>query len=337
MGKVLTSDASGVGTWQPVSLVLPYAQTGSSAGPALFEITNSGDSPAIRGVSSSPTGTGIMGRYDHATGSGSGVYGSTTSPDGAGVTGVMGASIGKMGTNSALPPPWTVPTGVWGAETSGGLGFGVVGSTTGQSSAVVGWADQWYGVYGYSQSRAGVIGYSETEEGVYGFSDSVGVRADGGDIGLYATTGPSGVGLSTGSGTSSGTALHIRNGGLSVTNAGINTSTFVFTHRASASTIIGNFTIIDNPFTNGDPNAILIITPNWNPQNTGGTYNNHATGVYYYPPSQKWTIFNQDGISMPAGAAFNVLVIKSGSSGMDGQLPESRRERPLPANLKQRP
>jgi hypothetical protein len=61
----------------------------------------------------------------------------------------------------------------------------------------------------------------------------------------------------------------------------------------------------------GDPNAILFVTPNWNPGGVGsGVYDNHAIGVYFDPASQKWTIFNQDFAVMPVNAAFNVMIVK---------------------------
>jgi hypothetical protein len=66
---------------------------------------------------------------------------------------------------------------------------------------------------------------------------------------------------------------------------------------------------IDNVNINGDPNAVLLVTPVWNPGGVGGVYNDHAIGVYY-DQNGKWNIFNQDGATIPAGAAFNVWVLR---------------------------
>lgn len=322
-GKVLTSDASGVGTWQPVSLTLPYAQTGSSAGPALFEITNSGDSPAIRGVSSSPTGTGIMGRYDHATGAGRGVYGYSQSPSGWGVSGVNGSGggghLGGKVTFTDYYGTYTDQTGVHGTAT--GTGWGVVGVTGNSYTAVVG-VSGYVGVYG-SGETAGVWGAASNSPGVYGESSSDSGVSGFGVIGVSAR---GEIGTRTSGLLSTDPALSIATGSLAVEGAGIGTSTCVFTHRASAGNTSGHITTITHPQTNGDPNAILIITPNWNPRNTGGTYNNHATGVYYDPASSKWTIFNQDLAAIPAGAAFNVMVVKSSAAGLDS-LPDIDKKR----------
>jgi len=86
------------------------------------------------------------------------------------------------------------------------------------------------------------------------------------------------------------------------------TDTAAFVHTATATNIISNSTFIDHPFTNGDPNAIVLVTQNWNPGGVGGTYNNHAIGVWYSFGAQKWAIFNQDIAAIPIGASFNVLV-----------------------------
>ena len=80
----------------------------------------------------------------------------------------------------------------------------------------------------------------------------------------------------------------------------------VFVHHAALSNITSNSTEISNPLANGHPNAILLVTPNWNPGNVGGTTDNHPIGVYY--DGIKWMIFNQDNAAMPDGAAFNVYV-----------------------------
>lgn len=84
-----------------------------------------------------------------------------------------------------------------------------------------------------------------------------------------------------------------------------------FTHSATAGNIVGNSTEIDNARTNSQPAAILQVTPNWNPGGSGGTYNDHRTGVWYN--AGRWLVFNQDLAAMPNGAAFNVFVAPTGS------------------------
>jgi hypothetical protein len=91
-------------------------------------------------------------------------------------------------------------------------------------------------------------------------------------------------------------------------------SASVFTVTASASNTAGNYTFIDSPLTNNNPNAIVFITANYNPGDLGNIYNDHATGVWYDTAVGKWSIYNQDLVDMPVGAAFNVLVSSVSSS-----------------------
>jgi hypothetical protein len=82
-----------------------------------------------------------------------------------------------------------------------------------------------------------------------------------------------------------------------------------FVHEADAGNITGNYTLIDHAGINGDPDALVIVTQNWNPPASAGVYNDHAIGVFYSAAALKWAIFNQDVAAMPVGAAFNVLVL----------------------------
>lgn len=79
-----------------------------------------------------------------------------------------------------------------------------------------------------------------------------------------------------------------------------------FVHRATTDNSGGHITIIDHPDANGNPNALLTVTPSYNPGGGSGVYDNHPIGVYYY--SGRWRIFNQDFASIPSGASFNVSV-----------------------------
>lgn len=85
-----------------------------------------------------------------------------------------------------------------------------------------------------------------------------------------------------------------------------------FVHHAGLINTVGNYTYLDDPLTNGNPDAVLSVTQNWNPGGGRGVYNNHAISVLYDKDLQKWAIYNRDGAPMPDGAAFNVAV--SGSA-----------------------
>ncbi len=83
-----------------------------------------------------------------------------------------------------------------------------------------------------------------------------------------------------------------------------------FVHRAAPENIVNNSTYLDNALANGDPDAILYVTQNWNPGGSRGTYNDHPVGVWYDANRLRWAIFNQDLAAMPEGAAFNIVVLK---------------------------
>ena len=88
--------------------------------------------------------------------------------------------------------------------------------------------------------------------------------------------------------------------------------TLDFTHVASAGTILGNTSVIDNAALNGDAAATLIATPNYNIGLASGVAYDHPFGAYY--PAPNWALFNQDSTNpMPVGAHFDVLVPAVGS------------------------
>jgi hypothetical protein len=73
---------------------------------------------------------------------------------------------------------------------------------------------------------------------------------------------------------------------------------------------VTNYTCIDNPATNGDPNATLFIT-----RVLAGNYSTDfiptTLGTFYDSTRMKWCIQRQDTSQMPINAGFNVLVVKS--------------------------
>lgn len=87
-----------------------------------------------------------------------------------------------------------------------------------------------------------------------------------------------------------------------------------FVHKATAENIgsggLGNhITAIDHPALNGQREAKIFITANYNPNGSGGVYNDHPIGAYYY--DGRWRVFNQDFAPMPMGAAFNIFIPNS--------------------------
>ncbi|MEO6688785.1 MAG: choice-of-anchor Q domain-containing protein [Dokdonella sp.] len=88
----------------------------------------------------------------------------------------------------------------------------------------------------------------------------------------------------------------------------------VFVHVANAGTIplgLEHTSVIDNAAINNQPDAHVFVTQNWDPPAGTTVYNNHVVGVYY--ASGRWRVFNEDFVSMPLGAAFNVMAAPIGS------------------------
>lgn len=80
-----------------------------------------------------------------------------------------------------------------------------------------------------------------------------------------------------------------------------------FTQRASADNIADNSTYIDNAATNGDPDAVLLVTQVRGPSNASGY--GHEIGVWYDARlGGRWAVFNQDLAPMSAGATFEIVL-----------------------------
>ena len=226
-----------------------------------------GQTFAVWGRNFSTEGTGVFGEHFAVSGTEPGVLGQTHS--------TTGLAVGVLGV--------VVPTAPGGSSAAvrginngtGGSGIGVWGSQAGS-----GW-----GVNGTTASGVGVRGVATESSGI-------GVRA-------------------IGSGTD-GTALEIASGAIRVAGAGLGTGTAAFVHIADAANSCdldfdSNQTVIDNPFANGDPNAILIVTmthPEWssyNPTPIRVQYGN-LCGV-----PDRWGIVWPQVNTMQR---FNILVIK---------------------------
>ena len=94
-----------------------------------------------------------------------------------------------------------------------------------------------------------------------------------------------------------------------------------FVHRAGPDNIQGHVTTIRRPGLDGNPEAMLLITSNWNPGGSGGVYNDHPVGVYY--TGSQWAIFNQDLKPIPAGAAFNIEIVGAPEAFVHQARPET--------------
>ncbi len=199
---------------------------------------------------------------------------------GADLTGNNAAAPGFKLRNEA-----TDSTGILGEVAT--TGYGVRGVSNGSGIGVAGEAQ---GILG-----AGVLGtVPGTGWGVRGISGNSGIGVEGESV-----AGP-GAGVSA-KASSAGTALLIDG------SIGVKGNAPAFLHTASAANINASRTTIDTPMTNGDPNAMLIVT-----HVSSGTdpLITAPIGVSYDTVAGRWRIFRADGGAMPDGAKFNVLVIK---------------------------
>ena len=80
----------------------------------------------------------------------------------------------------------------------------------------------------------------------------------------------------------------------------------IYVHTATAANIASNWTTIDHPALNGNPDAPIVFVHNYNPSGLSGVYNDHVTGLWY--SSGKWNIFNEDATPMVEGSSYNIYI-----------------------------
>ncbi|MEO0797090.1 MAG: hypothetical protein AAFX93_18190 [Verrucomicrobiota bacterium] len=96
-----------------------------------------------------------------------------------------------------------------------------------------------------------------------------------------------------------------------------------FTHTSSPANTIDYYTMISHPASDYDPDATVLITPNWSESYVPG-----PLGVWY--DGERWSVYRQDKGPLEAGVRFNVLVVKDGENSVPGSKPfnvEAKRHR----------
>ena len=81
-----------------------------------------------------------------------------------------------------------------------------------------------------------------------------------------------------------------------------------FVHRSDEKNSRGDYTYLSDPRIDGDPNAVVLVMPTPDQESTGDGIYDHNVGVWYEPQAQRWAIFNQDRVGVPAGTTFQVVV-----------------------------
>jgi len=166
-----------------------------------------------------------------------------------------------------------------------------------------------------SSSRSSIAGINNdnavTSAGVYGLGTS-------GATGVYGEADtPVGIGVWANN-TYGGSALTVK-GEIHVKNIGGGVNAPVFTHHVNTGAG-GNLcatqnyaTVIDNPMFNGEPGAMLIVTPNYGANNGGAMPAVGIPGVYYDATNAcgkgagKWVIYTIDGVNLLNNSMYNVM------------------------------
>ena len=89
-----------------------------------------------------------------------------------------------------------------------------------------------------------------------------------------------------------------------------------FLQVATNSNISSAASYIDDPLINDNPDAIIFVTHNWNPD-TSANYENEVqvpTGVFYDNGVSEWSVFNEDASAFVPNTAFNVFVPNAGNN-----------------------
>ena len=191
-------------------------------------------------------------------------------------------SVGTGSTNGGIR---SVSGGASAAEIPPGLYAGA-GEFAGPNGVIGVGDSNYFSSYGVFGTTAALSG-----SGVYGSSGNTN------GSGVFAT------GASAGS-----AALTVGVGAFAVENAGTNSPTTAFIQVANTNNTSLNDTTITNPVCDGDPNAMLIVTHNYNPPGVPGNTETHPFSVYY--DGVHWHIYHDDGADI-LGMSFNVLIIKS--------------------------
>lgn len=330
--------------------VTGFSRTGSGVYGRSFAATGSHD--AVKGENASVTGRGVAGYATATTGANVGVFGQTDSNGGTGVRGHATATTGTTygGRFSNLSPDGFAIHGV--SDRSGvayfdidnrnnaatalevrtdGMGLAAKFTSGATSNGVPAMQAVHLGHGDGLAATAGGRGNAGNFRLLSDFTDNSAVAATGigSARGLKAVS-TSGEALRAESaGTAiyaksepDGTALAIDGGALRVKGAGINTQTAVFIHRCTSGntppSATGNtITVIDHPMCNGNPSAILLVTPRARLITVNGvdtvssTYDDFA--IAYSNTRSRWILVNTSLLDeigdFDEGDTFNVMVV----------------------------
>lgn len=104
-----------------------------------------------------------------------------------------------------------------------------------------------------------------------------------------------------------------------------------FGHASSASNIVNNWTIIDHPVLNGNPNATFVMSHYWGANGAPSeVYLDAVLGVWYN--GSRWAIYTEDNsLAFPENVVFDIIVVPQQVLGVSDNEVASITMHPNPA------
>ncbi len=88
----------------------------------------------------------------------------------------------------------------------------------------------------------------------------------------------------------------------------------IYVHTATVENTTNDITYINHPDLNGNPNAGIVYSHVWNPNEESGVYNDNFTTLFYSTIENKWTIATEDFSDIVIGSHYNVYIAANESS-----------------------
>ncbi|KAB2661229.1 MAG: hypothetical protein DVB31_12635 [Verrucomicrobia bacterium] len=324
--------------------VTGFSSTGTGVLGRVFN--GSANNDGIRGENASTAGRGTSGYATAATGVAIGVWGQSDSSGGVGVRGFASAATGTTygGYFSNIAPGGAALYAA--ADKSGVASFNISNRNNTANALEVrtdgtGLAAKF--TAGASTNKVPAVQVVHLGEGD-GIAATAGGAGNAGNFKLLTDSGDNAAVNATGFGSaralqaastsgealratsagtaivadgSGGTALSIEGGAFRVKGAGVGSGTAVFIHECTSDNTppaAGNaITFINHPMCNGNPNAILFVTPRManDTLNFVSTYEDLA--IFYSTSQKKWALMNTSYLDelgdFDVGNRFNVMVV----------------------------
>ncbi len=90
--------------------------------------------------------------------------------------------------------------------------------------------------------------------------------------------------------------------------SGVETNVITWRHQATETSTVNNWTVIDQPFLNGNPDAIFIAQHYFGVLANSDINHDHTIGVWYNPTTERWNVYNEDLTDMPDDIVFDLII-----------------------------